>query len=1118
MSVADSELLRRYVDDQDEGSFTQLLQRHVNLVYSTALRQIGDDSGAAEEVTQTVFADLARKSTRLRNHPSLAGWLYSSVRLAAVEHRRREGRRQIREARFASMIDTLSSPTSPPEWSRIRPVLDEAMTQLSASDRDAILLRYFEGQSHADIGRQLGVSENTARMRISRALETLREVLGKRGVVTSAGEALAVLLAHHAVGAAPAGLVDRIGLRVFAYSRTTVRLAPRISRSTAGVMVVGFLTVLMLTGVWIATHREPDLQSTRAEVASSAVESDAATSGSPTKADPSSSAEVASPATLAVPTENRAGDRFLVLTVVAKDSGKPIPNVMLDQLMRTVPGPLGFSSRKVATTRDGRAWIRVPSEVLFIDLTTRTEGFADTRLRWEPPLGHRIPTNYLLQLDQAVTLGGMVVDSEGQPVAGATVGIHQEQRASEIGGFESHEFGSITATTDEEGRWSRTRVASGVVARCRVSAAHPDHQPSESVDLAAATEAEAALRQQRHVLHLTPARILKGIVVDEVGQGIEEARVVVTHPTRRDVVTSADGEFEVSGAPIGNHWINVTAPGFAPARFPIHPPPEGEPVRLALERAGAVRFRVLDTAGQPVSNAWFAFSVNPWETSPEPNFPSPPPLASFAAGVDEEGRGRWTNAPPGTPRFDFMAVGYERRFSVPITADDLEHEVILERVANLVIQGEVKNAVTGHTIPSFRLVLGYLSRNTPGQSKVGFLDEERTRLRFEGGRFRHAFTEPIMRGTGDSRVVVKVEADGFQPWFSPPLKLDEGEVRLDVVLKPAEDFTVAVFLPDGRPAMRAEVGLVRPEERLSLSGTRFARGLGDDPSGFRSADPQGRVRLSSDDRVTRVLVAHPDGFVAVPLDSLSEGSVVTLQPWARIEVEFSGGDAGVHHAGVQPVDVESADLELDFETAHVQADPQGHAVFNSIPPGEWNVRQVRPVVTSAGPTMWQPGRAARVRVEPGESVRVALGGGYRVTGRIRLPVGFKEPKNSQWIGSIHSGSPQLPVELQGDPARIDLWRQQPEIRESIDRENQRSRFLAVNAEGHFTADSVEPGEYQLELTLLVTPEQTLDGGVVHGPPPRLTVRQSLHVPESPNSGELDLGWVSAEVIASTVPR
>lgn len=1118
MSVADSELLRRYVDDQDEKSFTQLLQRHVNLVYSAALRQIGDDSGAAEEVTQTVFADLARKSTRLRNHPSLAGWLYSSVRLAAVEHRRREGRRQIREARFASMIDTLSSPTPPPEWSRIRPVLDEAMTQLSASDRDAILLRYFEGQSHADIGRQLGVSENTARMRISRALETLREVLGKRGVV-SAGEALAVLLTHHAVGAAPAGLVDRIGLRIFAHSFASVRLAPQMSRSAIGVGVAGFLTVLMLTGVWIATHRGPDLQPARTGVASSsAVKPDAAASGSPTKEDPSSSAEGASPATLAVSTGNRAGDRFLVLTVVAKDSGKPIPNVMLDQLMRTVPGPLGFSSRKVATTRDGRAWIRVPSEVLFLDLTTRTDGFADTRLRWEPPLGHRIPTNYFLQLDRAVTLGGIVVDSDGQPVAGATVGIYQEQRASEIGGVESHEFGSITATTDEEGRWSLTRVASGVVARCRVSATHPDHQPSESVDLAAATEAEAALRQQRHVLHLTPARTLKGIVVDEVGQGIEEARVVISRPTHRDVLTSADGEFEVSGAPIGNHWINVTAPGFAPARFPIRPPPAGESIRLPLERAGAVRFRVLDTAGQPVSNAWFAFSVNPWETSPEANFPSPPPLASFAAGVDEEGRGRWTNAPPGTPRFDFMAEGYERRFSVPITADDLEHEVILERAANLVIQGEVKNAVTGHTIPSFRLVLGYLSQNTPGQSKVGFLDEERTRLRFEGGRFRHAFTEPIMRGTGDSRVVVKVEADGFQPWFSSPLKLDEGDVRLDVLLKPAEDFTVVVLLPNGRPAVRAEVGLVRPGERLSLSGTRFARGLGNDPSGFRSADPQGRVRLSNDDRVTRVLVAHPDGFVAVLLDSLSEGSVVTLQPWSRIEVEFSGGDAAVYHAGVQPVNVESADLDLDFETAHIQADHQGHAVFNSIPPGEWNVHQVRTVVTSAGPTTWQSGRAAGVRVGPGESVRVVLGGGYRVTGRLRLPVGFKEPKNSKWIGRIHPGSPQPPVELQGDPAGIDLWRQQPEIRESISVANQRSRFLAVNAEGRFTADSVEPGDYQLGLTLLVIPEPTLDGGVVHGPPPLLTVRQSLHVPESPDSGELDLGWVSAEVIASKLPK
>lgn len=1121
MNVADSDLLRLYGETGDQEAFTRLMGRHVDLVYSAALRQTGDDSGAAEEVTQTVFADLARKSLRLVDHPCLAGWLYSSTRLAAAERRRAEGRRRIRETQFAAMTDIHMPATPPPEWSRIRPVLDAAMAELAGPDREAVVLRFFEGESHADIGRRYGISENTARMRISRALEKLRLALEKRGVV-SAAEALGLLLGQHAVASAPADLIGRIGPRILARSDAVVRTSRTVPGMLAGIWTTVVVSLLTLTGIWIGLRPGRITTPDSANVTGSTALDPQATGGAGSPDDAASGTPAAGPAAVPGPVGDAVSGRFLILTVVARDSGAPIPNVLLDHLVRSGPGPQGIVSRKVGTTRAGVAWIWIPTNVLLMDVTTRTEGFSDTRLRWEPPLGQRIPTHYTLQLDRAVTLGGHVVDSAGNPVLGANVEIFQTPRASEIRGAESHEFGSISATTDDEGKWNLTRVASDVLTRCRVQATHPDHQPSESIDLGIAPGVQLALKQQTQVLRLAPGRILRGTVVDPIGQGIAEARVAVAYPTRRDTLTSADGEFELPGCPAENHWINVTAAGFAPARFPVRPALTDKPIQLALERAGTVRLRVLNAAGQPVSNAWFAFSVNPWEMSPEPGFPEPPPRAAFADRVDADGYGVWTNAPVGTPRFDVAAEGYERRFSVPVAADGVVHDVLLERAANLVVHGEVRNADTGRVIPAFRMALGYLLMDLPDRKPLlRFLEEEQSWLRFEGGRFSHSFTEPLMKGTGDSRVVVKVEAEGFQSWFSRPLQLDEGDVRLEVALKPAEDFSVTVLLPDGRPAVGADVGLVRSGDRLWLDGTHFSRSRGHDPTGFRTADLRGQVRLTREVGVPRLLVAHPGGFTSIPFDSLSEGSEIILQPWGRIEVEFLGRDPAAHHAWVhQPMDAES-DLELEFQMAHVQADEHGRGIYASIPPGEWDVSQVRPVVSSAGPTSSVLGKSMRVQLGPGETSHVVFDdSGYRVIGKIRYPSGFTLPANPNWFGRLSWDDPALPKppsEILGDREALAQWAQQPGFREVLEVVGKRSRFVAVTADGGFTAESVEPGDYRLELTLMVIPENVA-GGTMYGPPPLLAVQLPVHLPAEPDSGVVDLGWVSAEAYPTAVPK
>ena len=245
------ELLRRYVFERSETAFAELVRQHVGLVYSAALRQTNGDAHLAEDITQEVFTDLARKAPRLVRHSSLAGWLYTSTRYAAATFRRAELRRRAREQEAHAMNQILQSAGTDPAWEQLRPILDEAMHELKATDREAVLLRFFERLPLAEVGERLGVSENTARMRISRALERLRGAVADRGATSTAG-ALELALGSQVAVAVPAHLAGSVSAAALAAAGATSVLAAALARlliSTKVKLLVGSAAAIAVTAV-----------------------------------------------------------------------------------------------------------------------------------------------------------------------------------------------------------------------------------------------------------------------------------------------------------------------------------------------------------------------------------------------------------------------------------------------------------------------------------------------------------------------------------------------------------------------------------------------------------------------------------------------------------------------------------------------------------------------------------------------------------------------------------------------------------------------------------------------------------------------------------------------------
>lgn len=689
----------------------------------------------------------------------------------------------------------------------------------------------------------------------------------------------------------------------------------------------------------------------------------------------------------------------LELQAVARQTREPIAGAKLDIRIDS-------QTREDVTDEQGRCRIEYGSQPDYLSVRASKQGLVPVQIAWrsrESPI--KIPADYTLAMDPGTSIGGILQDEQGKPIAGAVVHLLVPS-----GGDNDIERVSIwdhPEKTDAEGRW-RCDIVPAQLNEVAIRLEHPDYISDEMYGASARPSVES-LRTLTGVVVMKKGVVVAGRVLDTDGRPIEGATVSqgsdrfgTSYPSTR---TDKDGRFEFKNAKLEQMILTVQARGYSPDLEQVLPQKEMPPVEFRLEPGHTLRGRIVDRAGNPVAGAFVAADTWRGHRSLE-----------WRVDTDAEGRFRWDDAPADEILID---MGKQRYMSIRhygMTAAEQEHTITM--LPLLRIKGRAIDEETGQTIPTFTVCPGV----DWGDGRAIYW-ERRQKKSYTDGVYEVAFSEPR------SAHYVLVEAEGYLPGVSRPFEDGEGEVTYDLALKKGAGVSGTIRFADGQPVIGAEVVLCTPSQGVYIRNGRIQQRL--DNVSVRTGQ-DGRFAFAAQTDAYCLVVLHDKGCAEVTEDDLAASPDVTLQPWGRVEGKVligskPGADEEIRVIFVRPYDQGAPRVQFDCSSV---ADKEGRFGFDRVPAGDARVCRMVGRMFSHG---------VPVEVKAGETTNVTIGGvGRPVIGKVAIADAVKD--------------------------RIDWQNLDCLVRSQSAKGFRQTLGMTVAPDGTFRIDDVPAGDYSLSFT------------------------------------------------------
>jgi protocatechuate 3,4-dioxygenase beta subunit len=739
------------------------------------------------------------------------------------------------------------------------------------------------------------------------------------------------------------------------------------------------------------------------------------------------------------PTDTTPPNYVQVLVVDRREA--PIAGAQLRMQAFPVSVASPPSTRYLTTDANGAVAVAYPpSAQRRLDLSVSHENYGARKMSWEIKGRDEVPATFKFKLEEAITIGGVVVNRNSEPVPDAKLAFWRYWSGGERPDTkgEQPDFSNRTVTTDSSGRWQLKSVPPGLLANIGFRLTHADYP---TTNMTFRGDEESQLRAGTFKLVLDAGISVTGRVLDESDSPIGNATVWSGRrfmANRQKTTTDNAGRFKLGSVEEGPVLFSFSADGYAADSKTIAVRPGMDEVIVRLKPGHSIRGIVQDESGQPVSGVRVVLEDNRQPTSDE--------AFEFTATTGDDGRFEWKSAPNERKAFYIGKQGYEQMRNKLLEVDT-DNLVTLRKPRQ--VEGYVLDADTSQPITKFQVAAGR------SYAAGSFYPDGGRQAKQQSDANGH-FTIEL---DDQDQTAIRVEATDYASQVKT-VAAESRTSQLEFRLKPSAALKGIVVSQEGQPQPGVQVAIARGGtpgsmgNNLSLRQGKLQK-FGDD-SRVVTTDENGAFSLDSPPETGgKVVAAGNNGYGSASVDEVRASGRLFLQDYGQIEGTLRIGGAPAPGQDYY-FTMSRSGINTDFTGFKATTDSDGRFKLTKLPAGEGEV--VRLVQSS--PRSWTHSYSTNVTVIAGQTIYLSLGdSGALLKGTARMQVPATDGEVLYLSGSLHSA--RTAPRTFSSPEESRAFMQSAEWQAEI---KARKNFaVAVGADGAFTIDSVPPGSYKLDI-------------------------------------------------------